>query len=263
MKRYDGSVAVVTGASSGIGRQIARDLASRGASVVGIARRSDLLETLRDELEAFHSGNDVVVCDVANADEFTRVLADVEQRRGRVDVLINNAGVEQPTPMTTGSSGLAPYREMMATNYFATVAGTLAILPGMLQRGTGVIANVSSDVVRAPEPRESAYAASKAAVSAFTESVAHEVADRGVRLHVVYPAWVPTAMGMSGINSDDRLPPKQVRRTAQQVSAHVLERLGNERIEINVAWLPLLAPIGRTFAPKLYQRGVRKATARP
>ncbi len=261
MKRYDDSVAVVTGASTGIGRRLARDLAARGASVVGIARRADLLATLREEVRAFTPGSDVVTCDVSDSAEFARVLAEIEGRLGHVDVLINNAGIEQPTPVTDGPLDIGPYRQIMATNYFATVAGTLAVLPGMLQRGKGVIANVSSDVVRAPEPCESAYAASKAAVSAFTESVAHEVADRGVRLHVVYPAWVPTAMGMSGISSGDRLPPKQVRRTEQQVSERVLDRLGNERIEINLAWLPLLAPIGRTFAPKLYQRGVRKATA--
>src|SRR5205085_2748844 len=80
-------------------------------------------------------------------------------------------------------------------NFFGLVAGTLAVLPGMLDRRSGVVVNVASDSARAPEPGQGAYAATKAAIAAFSESVAHEVADRGVHVHVLYPAWVPTAMG--------------------------------------------------------------------
>jgi short-subunit dehydrogenase len=129
----------------------------------------------------------------------------------------------------------------------------------MLERRSGTIVNVSSDSARAPEPREGAYSASKAAVSAFTESVAHEVAAEGVHVHLLYPAWVPTAMGLSGVEERGAaLPPKPVRRTEEQVSALLLERMGGNRMEINAAWLPLLAPIGRTLAPRAYQRGMRK-----
>jgi len=262
MKRYDGQLAVVTGASSGIGREMARDLAERGATVVGIARRRDLLTTLRDELRARVSGSDVRVCDVADTDSFVGALREIEEQYGGIDVLVNDAATEEPTPVVDAKTDLDAYRRLMNVNYLGTVAGTLAVLPGMLERGRGVIANMSSDVVRAPEPRESAYAASKAAVSAFTESIAHEVAARGVRLHVVYPGWVPTAMGMSGLNPGDRLPPKLVRRTERQVADSVLDRLGRNRVEINVVWLPLLAPIGRTLVPHLYERGLRQAAAR-
>ena len=183
-------------------------------------------------------------------------------RFGRIDVLVNNAGIEQPTPVVGAAMDLRPYRHMLDVNFLGAVAGTLAVLPGMLARGSGVIANVSSDVVRAPEPRESAYAATKAALSAFTESVAHEVASKGVHVHVIYPGLVPTAMGMSGIAPGDPLPPKLVRRTETEVSELVLDRLGGPRIEINAAWLPLLAPISRAILPRTYQRGIRQATAR-
>jgi short-subunit dehydrogenase len=241
---------------------LATELSVRGATVVGVARRRDLLETLRDDLRARAPKSDVRVCDVADTDRFVETLEEIGQQYGAIDILVNDAAIEQPTPVIDHAADLDAYRRLMNVNYLGTVAGTLAVLPAMLQRGRGVIANVSSDVVRAPEPRESAYAASKAAVSAFTESVAHEVAARGVRLHVVYPGWVPTAMGMSGINPGDALPPKLVRRTEPQVAEFVLERLGRDRVEINVAWLPLLAPIGRTVAPRLYERGLRQATAR-
>jgi short-subunit dehydrogenase len=149
------------------------------------------------------------------------------------------------------------YLRIFDVNFFGVVAGTLAVLPGMLARRSGIVVNVSSDSARAPEPRHGAYAASKAAVSAFTETVAHEVADRGVHVHVFYPAWVPTAMGMSGVDDGGALPPKPVRRSEEQVSALMLERMGGRRMEINAAVLPLLAPIGRTIAPISYQKAIR------
>jgi short-subunit dehydrogenase len=177
-------------------------------------------------------------------------------------VLVNNAAIEQPTPVTEGVVDLSAFEQMISVNFLGAVTGTLAVLPAMLARGSGIVANVASDVVRAPEPRESAYAASKAALAAFSESVAHEVADRGVHVHVVYPGWVPTAMGMSGIAPGDKLPPKPVRRTEEQVSDAVLEALGGRRMEINLARLPLLAPIGRSVAPVAYQKGMRRMATR-
>jgi NAD(P)-dependent dehydrogenase (short-subunit alcohol dehydrogenase family) len=143
-------------------------------------------------------------------------------------------------------------------NFFGTVAGTLAVLPRMVDRGSGIVVNVSSDSARAPEARQGAYAASKAAVSAFTESVAHEVAPRGVSVHVLYPGWVPTAMGLSGNEDGGSLPPRMVRRTADRVAALVADRMGGPRIDINAAWLPLLAPMARTLAPVAYQKAMRR-----
>src|SRR5205085_529940 len=150
------------------------------------------------------------------------------------------------------------FQRIMATNYFAVVAATLAVMPGMRARRRGIVVNVSSDSARAPEPRDGGYAASKAAVSAFTESVAHEIAGRGVHVHVLYPAWVPTAMGTGG----GRLPPKLVRRTEVLVSNLLLEQIGSGRVDINTAWLPKLAVIGRTVFPGAYQRSMRRFARR-
>ena len=186
---------------------------------------------------------------------YQQVLHEIEGQLGRIDVLINNAGVEQLTPVEEGMSHA--YARIFDVNVFGVIAGTLAVVPGMLSRQSGIVVNVSSDSARAPEARHGAYAASKAAVAAFTESVAHEVADRGVHVHVLYPAWVPTAMGMSGVNDGGALPPRSVRRSESEVSALVLERMGGRHMEINAALLPLLAPIGRTIAPRAYQRAMR------
>ena len=173
-QRFDGRVAVVTGASSGIGRAIALTLAERGALVVGLARRKELLDELAPELARRTSGSTTTVCDVGAPGAFRAALERTEAEHGRVDILVNNAGVDVMLPVPGGDDSTV--HEVFDVNFFATVSGTLAVVPGMVERGWGVVVNVSSDTVRAPEPRQGAYAASKAAISAFSECVAHEVA---------------------------------------------------------------------------------------
>ncbi len=246
----------MTGASSGIGRALALTLAERGASVVGLARRRTLLDEVGAELSRRSLGSTTQVCDVADGEAFRDTLADLEAHRGRIDILVNNAGVDLMLPAPGGNVGTV--RQVFDVNFFSTVTGTLAVLPGMVDRGAGVVVNVSSDSARAPEPGQGAYAASKAAISTFSESVAHEVASRGVSVHVLYPGWVPTAMGLSGNEDGGSLPPKMVRRTADGVAALVADRMGGPRIDINAAWLPLLAPMARTFAPVAYQKAMRR-----
>jgi len=246
----------VTGASSGIGLALALTLADRGASVIGLARRRSLLADIGTELSRRSPGSATEVCDVSDTEEVRETLGRLEEQRGSIDILINNAGVDLMLPIPGGDD--ATVRRVFDVNFFGTVVGTLAVLPGMIDRGSGIVVNVSSDSARAPEPKQGAYAASKAAVSAFTESVAHEVAPRGVSVHVLYPGWVPTAMGLSGNEDGGSLPPRMVRRTADGVAALVADRMGTQRIDINAARLPLLAPIARTLAPVAYQKAMRR-----
>ncbi len=250
----EGRVAVVTGASSGLGRRIALELAAHGAIVTAIARRKERLDEVAAEMRPKSAESESVVCDVSDIDRFVAVLRDFEERRGRIDVLVNNAGISEPS-----GDGVEPYRRVMETNYFAVVAGTLAVLPGMQARGDGDIVNVSSDTARAPVAGEAGYAASKAALSAFTEALSFEAERDGVRLHVLYPGWVPTEMTREADGSlPDRLPPKAVRRTDEQVARLVLERLGTRRFEIDATRLARMALLAKTFFPSAYRRGVAK-----
>lgn len=249
------AVSVVTGASSGLGRRFAQDLAGAGAVVVGVARRRELLEELERRLRQVSPRSGTRVCDVSDTEAFAGLLAEIEKEHGRVDVLVNDAGIGEPRH----EDGLAKYRAVMDTNYFGAVAGTLAVLTGMLERRRGVVVNVSSDSGRAPGPGEPAYGPSKAALSAFTEAMSMRVDGSGVHLHVLYPGWVPTAMGSGAVEEGMPMPPKSVRRSEEQVSSLLLRRMGGPRVDIDAAAIARLAPVARTLFPRLYRRGVQAA----
>ena len=241
---YRGQVAVVTGASSGLGRRLALDLAGQGATVVAVARREDKLQEL---------GCAYRVADLGNVDAFVALLGDVESEHGRIDILLNVAGTNGHAPDEPWH--LSTTREVFEVNFFSPYAGMLAVLPGMRERRRGVIANMSSDDARSPGPGAGDYPASKAALSAVTESLSYEVRRDGVALHVVYPGWVATEMGLSAVELGRmQMPPRATRRTEEQVSSLVLRRLGDPRVEINCTRLPLLAPMFRTVAPRSYHR---------
>jgi len=243
---YRGAVAVVSGASSGLGRRMAVDLAARGATVVAVARREHLLPEEAAER---------VAGDVADLDEWAALLASVERRHGRLDVLVNSAGIERRQGIET--LRWADVEETLTVNYRAAARATLAVVPGMLERGHGAVVNVSSDHGRAPGPGTPAYCASKAALGAFTESVAHEVRGRGVHLHVLYPGWVPTALGQGAVDAGMPKPPRLVRRTEEQVSRLALDRIGGRSFEINAARLATLAPVVRALLPPVYRRSMQ------
>jgi dehydrogenase/reductase SDR family member 7B len=273
------AVCVVTGASSGLGRRFALDLARGGAVVTGIARRDDLLVTLQKQLEGIPGGDRsrtakcrTVKCDVGDVDSYLAVLASVEAAHGRIDLLINCAGTGEPVVVDRRDGSLPDlnakdlkpvleaYRSVMETNFFAAVAGTLFVLPGMLARRHGAIVNVSSDSARAPGPGEPIYCASKSALSAFTECEALAAEGSGVHIHVLYPGWVPTAMGNEAIDRGMPMPPRYVRRTEEGVSSLLMRRIGGGRIDIDAAPVARMAPVARSLLPGLYKKGVLKSS---
>jgi NAD(P)-dependent dehydrogenase (short-subunit alcohol dehydrogenase family) len=184
-----GKRVLVTGASGGIGAAIARDLAAAGCVVGMCARRGDLLEAVRSDC-----GPDARawVVDLSDLDGIAPFAAKVESELGGVDILVNNAGMPKRRHVTAMT--IDEVDKVMALNYLSPVRLTLALLPGMIARGEGRIVNISSVAARFGPPRESAYAASKAAISAFSESLAVDLDGSGVRMHVVNPGIIDTEL---------------------------------------------------------------------
>ena len=187
----EGKHVLVTGASSGIGAALAAGFAQRGA-VVGIcARRADRLAETLARVREHSPHSQAWTVDLAELDAIAAFAAEVERDLGGVDVLVNNAGIPKRRHVTR----LSPdeVESVMRINYFSPVRLTLALLPGLIER-SGRIVNISSVAARLGPPIEAAYAASKAAVTAFSECMAVDLRDTDVMVHVVNPGVLDTEL---------------------------------------------------------------------
>lgn len=189
--RLDGKVALVTGASSGIGEATALALAAEGASVAIGARRADRLETLRAKLAADDVPTLAVDLDVTDENACRAAVTHTVQELGGLDILVNNAGV-----MLLGTiegADTEDWRRMVETNVLGLMYMTHAALPHLLER-RGAVVQVSSVAGRVARLGGGVYNASKFAVNAFSESLRQEVTTRGVRVVVVEPGIVETEL---------------------------------------------------------------------
>jgi short-subunit dehydrogenase len=191
--------ALVTGASAGIGAEVARELASRGHHLTLVARRRERLEELAAEIAKEHDVETAVdECDLGDAEARHQLIAKLGRRKRGVAVLVNNAGFA-----TYGSLWETPAdreREEVRLNVEALHDLTLAFLPGMVRHGYGAILNVGSTAGFQPLPGNSTYAASKAFVNSFSESLHAELAGTGVSCTVLCPGPVATEFAeVSGI----------------------------------------------------------------
>ncbi|MHB8467113.1 MAG: SDR family NAD(P)-dependent oxidoreductase [Acidimicrobiales bacterium] len=214
----EGKRALVTGASVGIGAAIARELAAGGCEVGLCARRADLLEGVRASCGVAARA---WVVDLSDLDGVAAFAARVAEEMGGVDLLVNNAGMPKRRHVTAMT--VTEVDAVMALNYLSPVRLILALLPGMLARGDGRIVNISSVAARFGPPRESAYAASKAALSAFSESLAVELDGTGVGIHVVNPGIIDTDLFTLPDNEPSLgdLPPERPEDLASAVRAQL------------------------------------------
>src|SRR5258708_5731356 len=189
MKDIGGKVVVVTGASRGLGAAIAQALFDHGMKVVINARGRGELETFQRQLDRSGSRSLAVASDITSAADRGGLLAASREKFGGVDVLVNNAGTDHPEFFADAE--FSRVESMVALNVTALMGMTQAVLPEMLERGSGHIVNIASMAGLAPVPFAAVYSATKHAVIGFSESIPYEVAHHGVGISVVFPRHRP------------------------------------------------------------------------
>jgi short-subunit dehydrogenase len=189
---FAGQVAVITGASSGIGWALAQALAAAGARVGLIARRAERLAQLAEAIQTAGGTAALAAADVGDEAQVRAAVASLTAQLGPVDLLIANAGVGRPTALEPFD--VAGVAEMMRINYLGVVHAIAAVLPGMLARGRGHLAAVSSLGAYHGMPGSQGYCASKAAVNTFLEGLRVQLRGRGIAVTTICPGFVRTPM---------------------------------------------------------------------
>jgi 3-oxoacyl-[acyl-carrier protein] reductase len=186
-----GRVALVTGASRGIGRAIAAKLAAQGATVIGAARGNNAAATV-DAIVAAGGKAEAATADVSDAAAIAELVAGTLERHGKIDVLVNNAGITKDQLMLRMKRD--DWDAVIATNLTAAFALTQAVLKPMIRQRSGRIICISSVVGQGGNAGQANYAASKAGLIGFAKSVAQEVASRNITVNVVAPGLIETDM---------------------------------------------------------------------
>ncbi|HSR23709.1 MAG TPA: SDR family oxidoreductase, partial [Candidatus Eisenbacteria bacterium] len=190
----DGRVVLVTGASSGIGRAVASHAGRHGARVLLVSRTAAKLDELRAEIEAAGGRAWTYPTDLSDMDACERMVARVLEEHGRVDVLINNAGRSIRRSLAQSLDRFHDFERTMRLNYFGAVKLMLAVVPGMRERRSGHVINISSIGVQAYPPRFGAYVASKSALASLSRCIQPELADDGVAITNIHMPLVRTPM---------------------------------------------------------------------
>lgn len=239
--------ALITGASSGIGAEFARQLAARGMHVILTARRTDLMEELAAELRAKHATQcEIIAADLAAPGAVPELLAEIQRRGLTIQLLVNNAGFG-----VVGEIDDAPIErllELIRLNISATAELTYRVLPGMLARQSGAIINLSSLSAFQPVAYMGVYAASKAFVLHFTEALAIELRHRKVAVMAVCPGVTQTPF--FDIAGAPGWLQKHMSHTPEYVVKLALKALGKGRMVIVPGWRNWLLTLVVRFVPR-------------
>ncbi|WPF05689.1 3-oxoacyl-ACP reductase FabG [Proteus vulgaris] len=186
---FDGKVALVTGASRGIGRAIAEDLVARGATVIGTATRENGAQAISEYLGDKGKG---FVLNVTENDSIEKFLADVRAEFGEIDILVNNAGITRDNLLMRMKDD--EWQDIIDTNLSSVFRLSKAVMRAMMKKRYGRIITIGSVVGTMGNAGQANYAAAKAGVIGFSKSLAREVASRGITVNVVAPGFIETDM---------------------------------------------------------------------
>jgi NAD(P)-dependent dehydrogenase (short-subunit alcohol dehydrogenase family) len=261
-----GSIALVTGASSGIGKAIAERLATAGYKVYGTSRRG---------AQTGHQSFGMLSLDVTSDESVKAAVNELLRLEGRIDLLVNNAGFGV-APGGAEESSIEQARSIFETNFFGIVRMTRAVVPYMRKQGSGRIINIGSVLGFLPMPYGALYAATKHAIEGYSESLDHELRTRGIRVLVIEPAYTKTPFDTNFLEPDVKLDEyreiraavnervKEVMATAEQpgvVANVVLKAAGaaHPKLRYTAGGLASRLQLLRRFAPAaLVDAGIRR-----
>ena len=220
---------LVTGGSSGIGEATAKACAERRATVLLVARRADALDRVRAEIEAAGGTASSYPCDLTDAGQTERLVAQVLAEHGGVDLLVNNAGRSIRRSIALSYDRMHDFERSMAINYFAPVRLMLGLLPGMVERGDGHVVNILTWGVQVKAPKFAAYIASKTALDVWSRIAGRELYGDGVTFTNIRMSLVRTAM-IGPTDAYRRAPAL----TPEQAAARVVRALEDRPVTVNV-----------------------------
>jgi short-subunit dehydrogenase len=255
---YRGLNAVVTGASSGIGKLLALRLARDGARVALVARRAAELDAVAGQIAAGGGEAAVLPCDVADRDQVFAAAAAARDRLGPIDILVNNAGYGHHRPFLDWD--LDDMERMMRVNYFGSVYWTKALLPHMVERRRGWVVFVASVAGKIGVPDESAYAATKFATVGLAEALSIEVEDAGVHVLTVCPGAIRTPFFDQ--EALDRMPPVARRGMVdpEPLVEAIMRALAAGKRELTYPRPIAAAYAIKSIAPGFMRRNVKRTT---
>ena len=228
---FKDKVVLITGASSGIGRESAIQFAKKGADIILVARRKDKLDQIEKDLKKFNISTLVCECDISDKSQVKKVSEIILQKYESVDILVNNAGFA--IYGSVSDLTIEEIESQMATNYFGMIYCTKTFLPSMVKKKSGHIVNVASVAGSFGLPGIASYCASKFAMLGFSEGLKHELKDTGVGVTVVSPIMVRT--NFFDHPSFEKMPkysPTSI--SAETVAKAILKASDSPRLEIIV-----------------------------
>ena len=246
---YRQRVVIVTGASSGIGRQVALDFAARGAAIVISARRADRLREVAAECERRGGRVEAMVGDVGERTFVEAMAARAVERFARLDIVVNNAGISKHKHIYHLSADEVDY--VLRVNFLAPAFLTLAALPTMLRQGEGYVVNISSAAGKIPPPRETVYAASKFALNGFSEGLWLDLAGSNIHCAVINVGPIDTEIWHK---TDEPVAYRGKKLSPEVISRAVFRAIEHRKHEL---WVPrwlMLAWLFRIALPGVYRR---------
>lgn len=256
-KRYPirDKVIVVTGASSGIGREACVQLATEGAKVIALARREPELQALKTEIESDGGDIQVHAVDLTDYDALDAVAEQILEEHGKVDVLVNNAGRSIRRKLTDSLDRFHDFERCMKINYFAAVRLTLKLLPGMLEARDGHVVNVVTWGTLLPSPKFAAYIGSKSALDGFSKALGSELHHKGIASTNIHYPVVYTDMIKPAADAYENMPGM----SARQAGAWIVKAVTKRPARIAPSFAVLGGAQSYVF-PKLSQIIVSKIT---